>query len=364
MKTRSMVLEGPRKMVMREFDIPQIGPDEGLLKVVMTGVCGTDPKFYQAGFNAPLILGHEMFGHIAEIGQEASKRYGIEKGDHVVLDVNVRCGFCPSCLSGNYKFCSSPRAYGTGTNALVPPNLWGAYGEYMYIAPNSIVHKVSKDMASETAVLINAVIANGIQWIRIQGGASIQKRVVIQGVGPQGLAAVIAARESGASPIIVTGIMPDDEQRFALAKEFGADYMIDVRAEDVGKRVTEITEGKMADLVLDVTGNPQGILKSIDLVKQQGTVVCAGVVSSTKGSEDMSTPIPTNKLVRNEIRFQGVHTSSAEAVVAAVRLVESGKYPIEKMVTHRFSLERAEEAVKTVGREVPGVFPVKAVIVP
>ena len=349
-------------MEMREFDIPKIGPDEGLLKVVMTGVCATDPKFYKVGFNAPLILGHEMFGHVAEIGEVASERWGVKKGDHVVLDVNVRCGFCPNCVAGNSKFCSNQRAYGTGTNSLVPPHIWGAYGQYMYIAPNSVVHKLSDDVSPEAAVLINAVLANGIQWMRIKGGASIQNAVVIQGAGPQGLAATIAAKEAGAAPIIITGMLPDDESRFALAKEFGADYTIDVRKEDVVKKVKDITGGRMADVVLDVTGSADGIVTSIDLVKKQGTLVCASILAATVDGKDATAPIPIERIVHNEVRFQGVFTSGGEATIAAIKLVESGKYPIEKMVTHKYPLEKAEEAIHAVAREVPGVLPIKAVI--
>jgi alcohol dehydrogenase len=357
-----MVLVGPRKMEMREFDIPKIGLDEGLLKVVMTGVCATDPKFYKVGFNAPLILGHEMFGHVAEIGEVASERWGVKKGDHVVLDVNVRCGFCPNCVAGNSKFCSNQRAYGTGTNSLVPPHIWGAYGQYMYIAPNSVVHKLSDDVSPEAAVLINAVLANGIQWMRIKGGASIQNAVVIQGAGPQGLAATIAAKEAGAAPIIITGMLPDDESRFALAKEFGADYTIDVRKEDVVKKVKDITGGRMADVVLDVTGSADGIVTSIDLIKKQGTLVCASILAATVDGKDATAPIPIERIVHNEVRFQGVFTSGGEATIAAIKLVESGKYPIEKMVTHKYPLEKAEEAIHAVAREVPGVLPIKAVI--
>lgn len=364
MKTRSMVLEEPRKIVMKEFDIPEIGPDEGLLKVIMTGVCATDPKFYNAGFNTPLILGHEIFGSVAEIGEEASRKYGVEKGDHIVIDVGVGCGYCQNCLAGNSKFCQNSYAYGTGTNSLVPPHIWGAYGEYMYIAPNSVVHKISKDVSPEAAVLINALIANGIQWIRMHGQVSIQETVVIQGAGPQGLSAVIAAKESGASPIIVTGILPADEERFALAREFGADYTLDAGSEDLIKRVKEITNGKMADVVLDVTGSADGIVKSIDLVKQQGTLVCASIIAATTDGKDATAPIPIEKIVRNEVRFQGVFTSGGSSTIAAIKLVESGKYPFEKMVTHRFPLEKAEEALQAVGREVKGICPIKAVLIP
>jgi alcohol dehydrogenase len=233
----------------------------------------------------------------------------------------------------------------------------------MYIAPNSVVHKVSNDVSPEAAVLINAVLANGIQWVRIKGGASIQNCVVIQGAGPQGLAATIAAKESGAAPIIVTGMLPEDEQRFELAKEFGADYTMDIRKEDVVQRIREITNGRMADVVLDVTGSAEGIVKSIDIVKKQGTLVCASILAATVGGKDATAPIPIERIVHNEVRFQGVFTSGGEATIAAIKLVESGKFPIQKMVTHRFPLEKAEEALKTVGREFPGVYPIKAVLV-
>ena len=364
MKTRSMVLEGPRKIVMKEFEIPEIGSEEGLLKVIMTGVCATDPKFYKAGFNVPLILGHEIYGSIAEIGENASRRYGVKKDDRVIIDVGVGCGYCQNCLNGNSKFCVNSYAYGTGTNSLVPPHIWGAYGEYMYIAPNSVVHKISKNVPPESAVLINALIANGIQWIRVHGQASIQDAVVIQGSGPQGLSAVVAAKESGASPVIITGILPVDAERFALAKEFGADYTLDAGSEDLVKRVRDITNGKMADVVLDVTGSADGIVTSLDLIKPQGTLVCASIIAATADGKDATAPIPIEKIVRNEVRFQGVFTSGGSSTTAAVKLVESGKYAFEKMVTHKFPLEKAEEALQAVGREISGVNPIKAVLTP
>jgi alcohol dehydrogenase len=357
-KTRSIVLVGPDKMEMREFDIPKIGPKDGLLKVLMCGVCGSDPKTRHQGFNVPLIMGHEMFGYIAEIGEEASKRWGVVKGDQVVVESSVPCGVCPLCLEGNIKFCPNKQSYGVFTNSLVPPYLWGGYGEYMYLAPNAVVYKVAKSLPPEIGILITSVLANGIQWIRIRGGASIQNSVVIQGSGPQGLAATIAAKESGASPIIITGMTPGDEEKFALAKEYGADYTIDIKKENVTERVKEITEGKMADLVLDVTGNPEGISKSVELVGKMGTMIL--------GSLTMGKPITfiSDKLCENEIKLQGVLSSGGKATLAAIKLAESRKYALEKMVTHKYPLNKGEEAVRAAGREIPGIFPIKAVIVP
>lgn len=359
-KEYSAVVEEPRKIVLREFDIPTIGEEDALLKIEMTGVCGSDPGIYKGRGKEffPLILGHEILGHIDKIGDKASKRYGVKPGDRVIVESTISCGSCYYCITGNYKFCEKGSYYGTRMSARTPPHLWGAYGQYMYIAPGSIVHKISPDVPAEAAVLTNAVIANGIHWLRILGGASPGNAVVIQGSGPQGLAATIAAKESGASPIIVSGLSKDAE-RFKLAREFGADICIDVQKEKIVERVSQITLGRMADVVLDVTGNPQGILNSVELVRKQGTLVCAGIT----GPETV-TPLLMDRIVFREVKLQGAFTCSYQAVLAAIKLVESRKYPLEKMVTHKFSLKEAEKALSFVGGEVPGSLPIKAVIVP
>ncbi|MBI2952799.1 MAG: zinc-binding dehydrogenase [Chloroflexi bacterium] len=246
----------------------------------------------------------------------------------------------------------------TGFRLTPLPIFGGAYGQYMYIAPGSILHRISEAVPAEAAVLANAVIANDIQWARILGGASIGQAVVIQGIRPQGLAMTVAAKESGACPIIVTGLGAD-QNRLELARELVTDYCVNVQAEDVVARVREISDGRMADLVIDVTGNPKAIVKSVDRVQKQGTLLCAGLT----GSETV-TLLLIDKIVWNEIRLQGAFRKGTDAVAAAVKLIESERYPVENMVTHRFPLQEAEEAVKATGREICGVNPIKAVIVP
>ena len=360
-KEISAVVEEPGRMALKEFELPELGPEEALLRVEMVGVCGTDPKYYHgaiAHIQYPVILGHEILGHIFKIGEAAARRYGVGVGDRVVVEASISCGACRYCLVGSYRLCENKRGYGSRVPSSEPPHLWGAYGQYMYISQGSIVHRISPEVPAEAAVLANAVIANGIQWVRLVGGASMAQAVVVQGAGPQGLAMTIAAKESGAFPIMITGLSVDQD-RFELAREFGADYCIDVQEEDPVDRVREITGGSMADLVVDVTGSPEAIQKSVEMVRKQGTLVAAGLT----GAQTM-TPLPMDTIVFNEIRIQGVLSKGVEAVAAAVKLIESGRYPLEKMVTHRYPLAAAEEAVRTVGREIPGSYPIKAVLVP
>ena len=359
-KSRAAVLESPRRISIQEFNIPQIGPNDGLLKVEMAGVCGSDPKFYHglSQINTPIILGHEILGHIEEVGEQAAQRWRVKKGDRVIVEANIRCGNCYYCLTGNYHLCQRGMGFGTRLSTQVTPSLWGAYSEYMYLHSEAEVHKISEGVPAEAAVLTSAVIANGIQWVRLLAGATIGDCVVIQGAGQQGISATVAARESGATPVIVTGLSRDS-QRLALCREFGAHHTINVEKEDVTAKVSEITGGRMADVVVDVTGSPQALQKSLDLVRPKGTILAAGLT----GSETL-TPLLIDKIVHKEIRLQGARSKGAAAVLSAIKLVEARKYPWERIVSHHYPLEKAEEALQAVGGDLKDIYPTKAVIVP
>jgi len=359
-KSRAAVLEGVEQMRLRSLDVPDIGEDDALLRVEMVGVCGTDYKFYHGKLEAPLpmILGHEILGHIAAIGDRAAARYGVRVGDRVTLEGAVPCWACEYCLAGQYRFCTAARGYGTRMPLSLPPGLWGAMAEYMYLLPGSVMHRVPDDIPAGAAV-VTGMVANGIQWLRRHGGASVGDTILIQGVGPQGLAATIIARESGAGTVIVTGLARD-AARLALAREFGADYTIVADREDVPARMREITNGRLADVVLEVTGSPSAVQASIDLVRRQGTLVLAGLTGS-----HTVTPLELDRLVWNEIRVQGVFTKGADAITAALHFLKTrgARYPLERVVSHVYPLDEAERAIRAAGGEGGEDF-IKAAIQP
>ena len=123
--------------------------------------------------------------------------------------------------------------------------------------------------------------------------------------------------------------------------------------------VARITGGKMADLVMDVTGNPNGASTAIEIVKKRGTVILPGLYGM-----DKEIPLILDKIVFKEVRVQGVFSHDFRSVLPAIQLAESGKYPLEKMVTHRFPLEEAEKAVRVAAGEIEGEDPIKVVITP
>ena len=358
-----MVVEKPGQIVMREFPLPEIGPEDGLLRVQMAGVCGSDPGMYHGKASSlpiayPLILGHEIVGRIEEIGELAAQRHKVKKGDRVIVETAFGCGFCHACLTGNYVQCESSLLYGHTIPCNRPPHLWGAYGEYLYIAPRAMVHKISDDLPAEAAVLICAVLGNAVRWLRNMGNVAIGQTVVIQGPGLQGLAGVIVARESGASRIIITGL-EKDQRRFALAREFGATDCINVEKQDPMDAVRELTRGSMANIVMDVTGSPQGPVQALDLVAKGGTIILPGIYGS-----DKSIPLILDKIVFKEVKIQGVLSQNLQSVLPAIALAESRKYSIEKMVTHRLPLAEAEIALKMVGGELKEEDAIKVVLVP
>ncbi|NLD49150.1 MAG: alcohol dehydrogenase catalytic domain-containing protein [Clostridiaceae bacterium] len=356
---KAAVLTGIRSMEIQEFPRPQIKDDDMLMKVDMVGVCGSDPGYYFGKMEVPfpIIMGHEIVGTVEEIGDEMSQLKGIKKGDRVVVETHFGCGQCNECLSGNYKHCVLFRCFGVFMSSSTPPYLWGAYSEYLYVPRVAVVHKIDRDVPLEAAVLTCAVIGDSIRWVRTIGGVTIGDTVVILGAGQQGLGAVVAARESGASKIIVTGTKRSS-RRLELAKEFGADYIVNGDETDVVDFVNDITNGKLADVVFDASGNVKAIESATDLVRKRGTIVTPGLYSG-RASIDL------NKLVLAEQKLLGAFTHDLNSVIPAIKLIESRKYPLEKMVTHKYTLEEAEKAVLVAARELKdGENPIKVVIEP
>jgi threonine dehydrogenase-like Zn-dependent dehydrogenase len=217
----------------------------------------------------------------------------------------------------------------------------------MYLDPNCIVHKVDAKLPASTAVMFNPLGA-GFRWAveipQMQPGAS----VLILGPGQRGLASVLACREAGAGQIIVTGLEADAD-KLAIAKEFGADATIDVQNEDTKRRVKELTDGLGADVVLDVSSYAvDPVAQSLDYVGTGGTIVLAGV----KGFKSIPDFI-SDKIVLKEITLRGAIGVTRSGYANAIRLIESGKYPIERMHTHDFRLDEAELAIRTLAREIP-----------
>jgi alcohol dehydrogenase len=336
----SAVVTDPGSVELREFDIPDLGPEEGLLSVELAGVCGSDPKAYRGEYNPeclPAILGHEILGRVEALGAETSERLGVDAGDRVVVEGRRRCGSCRYCLDGRYQFCERGGTYGF-TSTEEPPGLWGAHGEYLYLAPGTVVHPIGESVPAPAAVLACAVVGNSINWLQSGTGDLLENSLVIQGCGPQALSMTAVAARTGVSPIVVLGV-PGDERRLDLAADLGADHTI---CRPPGELVGAARDylGGGADVVVNLTGTPATAQASVDLVGIDGTVVYPNVVG------DATSELRLDDLVHKNARLQGVISRTATEVRRAVDLIERDPAPFERLVSHTYPVEEAERAYR------------------
>jgi threonine dehydrogenase-like Zn-dependent dehydrogenase len=360
--SRAVVQTAPRRLELRDVPIPDIDDDSALLRVEACGICGSDAEQWTGVLpvRLPVIPGHEPLGTIERIGDRAAKRWRVDVGDRVAVESVVRCGHCRACLEGRYQVCRGRGGlFGHGYVPLShPPGLWGAYADYMYLDPLSMVHPIRKDIPAGTAVMFNPLGA-GFRWAVEIPRTGPGDTVLVLGPGQRGLASVIAARAAGADTIIVTGL-GRDAKKLALAKELGADHTIDVEAEDTRVRVRELTGGRGADVVVEVTANAaEPVAEALHYVATGGRIVLAGV-KGFKAVPDFVSDL----VVAKEITIRGAFAVTSRAYEAAIRLIESGRVPLARMHTHDFPLEDAELAIRTLAGEAPGEGSIHSCLVP
>jgi threonine dehydrogenase-like Zn-dependent dehydrogenase len=358
-KTLAMVQTGVRKLEPRDLPIPEIDDESALLRVEACGICGSDYEQYEGMLRTPMpvIPGHEPLGVIEKIGDAAARRWGVDVGDRVAVETMLSCRFCSECLGGRYHLCRERRIY-----SYIPlaesPGLWGAYAQYMFVHRNSVVHKIDGALAPSTAVMFNPLGA-GFRWAVEMPRTGPGDTVLVLGPGQRGLASVIACREAGADRILVTGLAAD-AKKLALALDFGADCAIDVENENALARVRELTDGRGADVVIDVSSySTAPVAQALDFVRPGGRIVLAGV----KGFKAIPDFV-SDKIVMKEISLQGAIGVTSSGYRSAIRLLESRKYPVEKMHTHDFALRDAELAIRTLAREIPGDESIHSCLLP
>ena len=355
----AMVQTAPRRLEPRELPLPAVGADDALLRVEACGICGSDVESFEGVLRVPLPLvpGHEPVGVIEEIGERAARRWGVVPGDRVAVETLLPCGACRACRGGSYQLCATRRIYSYIPLA-EPPGLWGAYAESLYLPPNAILHKVDPALPAELAVLFNPLGA-GFRWAVEMPRTQPGDTVLVMGPGQRGLAAVIACREVGAGAILVTGLARD-AHKLALARELGADHTLVADREDVRARVRELTGGRGADVVIEVTAfATEPVRDAVDCARMGGTVILAGV----KGMKPVADFV-SDKIVLKEVTVRGAIGVTHSAYRQAIRLIESGRVPLEKLQTHRFGLRDAERAVRTLAGEFPEEHAIHCCLLP
>ena len=352
MQCKVVVQVGDRKLEMRTAEVPDLPPSGGAIVAVEgCGICGSDIEQYDGALarlgmaRYPTIPGHEALGRIYRVDEEGARRWGVKEGDRVAIHGVAPCGTCAGCMRqgrclSNFTYGNYPFDVGAG--------LWGGFGEYMEIIPRTKLYPIADDLSIEDALLYNPLAA-GFAWLIDAGGLRYGNSALILGCGQRGLACVLAAAEVGASRIIVTGLRRD-AAKLELARKFGATDTFVVEDTNIAEAVKDLTRGDGIDVAVDTTPVAvQPLHDAIASAKIHGTIVIAGF----KAGHSMS-DFPIDTILFKQLKLQGVLSTGQWATQQAIRLIESRRYPLHLMHSHRFPLDRVEEAIKTLAGEIPG----------
>ncbi len=357
----------PGHYEIREYPLPEPAPGCLLVKMEVSGICGTDKHTYQGfvgqyGGNGaprpvpfPIIQGHENVGTIAAIGGD--ERYtdfegvALKVGDRIIVGPNVSCGTCYYCRHDfPYYCCENTVDYGNNISAKNPPHLFGGWSQYLYVVPGSFVVKVPAELPSEVAVLteIMAVTVGLDRAKQISAFPSESFRfddtVVVLGAGPLGMCFVMKARMLGAGIIIAIDL---SDYRLQLAEKLGADYVLNASTATPKQRleqIREMTQGRGADVVVECAGVPAAVREGLELLRVGGLLVEAGNFSDM-GEISIS---PHRHLCAKNVRILGVGGEEPAAYGPSMRQMARymQHYPLAEFVTHRFGLKQVEAAMK------------------
>lgn len=315
MKAIVKIAKGYGNIEIRDIEKPAIKEDEVLVEIKAAGICGSDLHHYETGegIAIPVVLGHEFSGDLVQIGRQVK---GWKIGDKVVSETHAyACYDCPLCRTGSYHLCKERKGFGSSVN--------GAFTQYLAV-PARLLHRKPENLSYPEATILqpaadiaNAVITNS----HLKPGDTI----VVLGPGPMGLLTVEIARASGAAKIIVVGLEEDGE-RLEIAKKVGADIVVNNSKEDLIGRVKEITKGKGADVVFEVTGAKPAFLQGLKVLAQKGQMTVIGVHQET-------VELPIRPLQRAEQSILGSTMSTWIDYERAIQLAETGRIQLKPLVT-------------------------------
>lgn len=356
---KAAVFKGVHSMEVREYPKPKPGPNDAVAKMEVCGVCGTDPHIYEGhlGVPTPVILGHEVSVILEEMGPNYPRRdaFGepLKEGDRVTIVPAYACGSCDVCKVQPQRnnLCANGQVYGVTLPCDKAPHLFGGYAEYMYLYPEPWIYKCPKGMSPEVLSLadplavglrgLEAAYAPGLPWAG--EGFGLGKTVLIQGLGTIGILTAAAAKEAGAGKVI--GIESVD-LRIKVAKKFGVDEVVDMKEyptpEARKQRVMELTGGKGADVVIELAGVPVAFKEAIELTRRGGKLIELGHFTNVG-----EIAINPHLVTFREIEIMGIWAYPPAVLGTAIKVMERSmdKYPYHELVTNRYPVEKAEQAL-------------------
>lgn len=326
---KAAVMNTPGEIEIKELPVPEIGPDEVLIKIMAVGVCGSDVHYYEHGrigryvVEKPIILGHECAGIVAKAGANVSR---VQPGDRVAVEPGVTCGRCRYCKEGRYNLCPD-------VQFLATPPVDGAFVQYLAIRED-FVFKIPDELTFEEAALVEpfSVGIHAAYRCKLSPGST----VAIMGMGPVGLMAVAAAKSFGATRIIVTDL---EEIRLDAALRLGATVAINAGKEDAAATIRELTDGIGVDAAWETAGSPRALQSALGSLRRGGKLVIVGLPAQDE------IPLNVPFIADNEIDVYGVFRY-ANTYPDGIRFLAKGDIPVDTLITDRYPLEETQEAME------------------
>ena len=324
---KAVLYDAPRSFAVQDVPLPRPGPDEILVKVLQSGICGTDLHIHEGQFFAefPLIPGHEVVGTVEAMGAEVA---GFSAGEAVAVNPNINCGHCEYCRSGRTLLC--PNLKGMGTN-------WpGSFAEYLTV-PYQFAYSV-EGIDPDVAVFAEpaSCAMHSLESLDLRPGVT----ALIFGSGPTGLLLAQLLVHGGAAHVTVAA---PTQFKLDRATALGVAQPVLLARQDLqgtARRLREISDGGF-DVVVEATGSPEVGELCVPLTRNGGTVLIFGV---TRPSDRVS--FSPYEVFRREITIRGSF-AEINSFAAAIRALRSGRIRTTGLITHRFALDEYAQALKT-----------------
>ncbi|UIJ72531.1 NAD(P)-dependent alcohol dehydrogenase [Aurantimonas sp. HBX-1] len=349
---KAAIFVEPGRIVLDEKPIPEIGPLDALIRVTTTTICGTDVHILKGEYPVEkgLTIGHEPVGVIEKLGSAVS---GYQEGQRVIAGAITPSGHSYACLCG----CHSQDGAGT-RHGFKPMGGWrfgntidGCQAEYLLV-PDAMANlsPVPDALTDEQVLMCPDIMSTGLSGAE-GGKVRIGDTVAVFALGPIGLCAAAGARLMGATTIIGVDTVPE---RLAMARKLGVDHVVDFKAGDPVEAIMKLTDGRGVDVAIEALGTQQTFESCLKVLRPGGTLSSLGVYSG-----DLTIPLGPFMAGLGDLKIvTTLCPGGKERMRRLMDVVASGRIDLRAMVTHRFPLERIEEAYELFANQRDGVLKV------
>jgi L-iditol 2-dehydrogenase len=338
---KAMLLSEYKKLDIVDMPKPEVGPEDLLVQVKACGICGSDIHGYDGSTGRripPLVMGHEAAGVVAAVGNQVR---GFAEGDRVTFDSTVSCGRCSACRRGSINLCENRQVLGVSCGEF---KRHGAFAEYV-VVPQNIAYHLPSQLKFEHAALIEAVsiAVHAANRTPVKLGDT----AVVVGSGMIGLLVVQAIRLAGCSRVIAVDL---EDSKLEIAKSLGADWVLNPKSVDVIAEVKKLTDGKGADVSLEVVGATPTVKTAIECTRKGGAITLVGNLAP-------NVELPLQAVVTRELSIYGSCASNGE-YPQCIDYLSRGDIKVQPLITATANLDEGPAWFERLYKGEPGAMKV------